>query len=119
MSQPWFEPNTFGAWYGTIAGCAAGIFGGVIGGVGGYLAPRGVGRRWVLGAMWLMVVLGVIQLAGGAAAWWLGQPFGIWYCPLLCGVILCAVCGGLIPVFRARYAAAEQRRLASAALRQS
>lgn len=117
MSEPWFDPNTFGAWYGAIAGGVGGAMGALIGTLGGTLAPRGIGRRWILGIMYFMVVAGVLQLVFGAYAWMAGQPYGIWYGPLLCGFIFTVVVGPLIPVLGQRYRQAEERRIAAAALR--
>lgn len=117
MPEPWFDPNTFGAWYGSIAGGVGGTIGGLLGAAAGSLAPKGIGRSWILGAMTLMVTLGISQLAFGAYAWMVGQPYGIWYGPLLCGFIFTLVIGGLIPVVRQRYREAEERRIEAAGLR--
>jgi hypothetical protein len=117
MAEPWFDPNHFGAYYGAIVGGGGGALIGVMGGVLGYCASRGVARRWVLGGMYLVVALGLLQLGFGGYAWLQGQPYGIWYPPLMCGVVYAGVMGGLIPVIRARYREAEGRRLEAGALR--
>ena len=117
MPEPWFEPNHFGAWYGALVGGVGGSLGGVLGALTGTLAPRGIGRPWVLGTMYFFVAAGVAQLLFGAYAWIAGQPWGIWYGPILCGVIFTAVIGGLIPVVRQRYRQAEDRRLEAEGLR--
>ncbi len=118
MTQPWFHPMWFGALYGAILGGGGGTLIGVGGAlVGGILAPRAIGRRWVLGAMLCVVLLGLAQLAFGVFALVAGQPYAIWYPPMLCGVLYTIVVGVLIPVIRRRYAQAEARRMDAAALR--
>lgn len=119
MSEPWFEPNTFGALYGAIGGGVGGSLCGCLGGLIGYLAPRGKGRRFALGAMLTVVVAGLVQVGLGLVALVSGQPYGIWYPMLLCGGILTVVMGGLLPVVRMRYVHAEQRRLQAEGLRRS
>jgi hypothetical protein len=119
MSQPWCDPNTFGMMYGAIGGGVGGTLGGLLGAAAGYLAPRGKGRGFVLGAMGLFVALGVVQLVLGIIAVSTGQPYGIWYPMLLCGFIMSVVIGCLIPVVRSRYSQAERRRLDAEAIRRS
>ena len=104
MSDPWFDPNTFGAWYGGIVGSGTGIVGGGLGCLIAVLAPRGRGRHGVMGAMFVLVVLGAAQVVFGVAALLCKQPFGIWYPPSLCGFITVSVIGGNIPLVRRRYA---------------
>lgn len=117
MVEPWFDPMYFGAYYGAIVGGGGGALIGVLGGAIGYCASRGVGRRWIIGAMVAVVALGVAQLAFGAYAWFAGQPYGIWYPPLMCGVVFTVVTGSLIPVIQAQYRKAEERRIEAGALR--
>ena len=117
MVDPWFDPNTFGAWYGAIGGSAGGLLGGIIGTLAGVLAPQGRGRGLVLGSMWLSVLLGLLSLVFGLAALVAGQPYGIWYPPLLVGAIMSIVVGCLIPVVQRRYTEAEHRKIDAAELR--
>ena len=118
MTQPWFNPIWFGALYGTIAGGGGGALMGVLGGlVGGVLAPRGIGRRWVLGGMLVLVLLGLAQLGFGVYVLLVGQPYAIWFAPVLCGLIYTLVVGPLIPVVRKRYAQAEARRMDAESIR--
>ena len=119
MAEPWFDPNAFGAWYGAIAGGVGGTLVGCFGGLIGYLAPRGQGRRFVLTVMIGIVVAGLSQIGFGVVALASGQPYGIWYPPLLCGGIFTVVTGSLIPTVRKRYAEAELRRMEAEAIRQS
>ena len=117
MAEPWFDPIRFGVYYGVIVGGGGGSIIGIFGGVIGYCASRGVGRRWILGFMQTVVALGVAQLAFGAYAWFAGQPYAIWYPPLMSGVVFTMVMGPLIPVIKARYREAEERRIEAGALR--
>lgn len=120
MAEPWFEPNTFGALFGAIVGGGGGTLIGIFGGVAGsYLIPRGKGRGFVLGTLVTVAGLGLVMLAIGIYALVVGQPYGIWYPILLCGVIFSVVCGSMVPAIRKQYAAAEQRRLEAESIRSS
>jgi hypothetical protein len=119
MAEPWIEPNHFGAWYGTIAGEVGGTLGGLLGALSGTLAPRGMGRSWILGFMYVFVAAGIAQLLFGIYALLVGQPYGIWYGPMMCGTVYAVVVGSLIPVVWKRYRQAEERRLDAEALRNS
>jgi hypothetical protein len=118
VAEPWFDPNTFGAWFGAIGGGIGGSLGGLWGALGGVLAPRGKGRAFILGFGWLMVVAGVVSLAFGLYALAVGQPYGIWYGPVLLGIIVTTVVGSLMPVVRLRYRQADERRLQAEDFRQ-
>lgn len=118
MSEPWFsDPNTFGAWFGAIAGGGGGSLAGVLGALAGYLAPRGKGRQWILAGMWGFVVLGLILLGVGIVAVSTGQPYAIWYPFVLCGAIFTVVVSCNIPVVRGVYRRAEERKLEAEAIR--
>lgn len=119
MSEPWYDPNMFGALFGSIVGGGGGSLAGILGALAGTLAPRGIGRPWILGAMWCFVAVGIALFGLGLYALLMGQPFGIWYGPLLSGVIFTIVVGCLIPVVRMRYRQAEERRLQAEGLRGS
>ena len=118
MTQPWFDPVAFGALYGSIGGGVLGVLGGILGAASGYLAPRGKGRSFILGAFTTLLIIGILHLVVGLYALISGQPYGIWYALVLIGVILTAVMVGLLPVVRKRYTEAEARRVGAAALRQ-
>jgi hypothetical protein len=117
MPEPWFDPMWFGILFGAIGGSLLGTAGGILGGLAGYLAPRGKGRGFVLGGFVLMIAVGLACLAFGLAALVSGQPYAIWFFPLLCGIIGTLVFGALLPVVRARYRQADERRIAAAGLR--
>ncbi len=107
MNDPWFNSN----WVGGILGSTLGVLGGTWGALGGILAPRGRGRALVLGLGWLLVAASLVLLVAGVVAIFAGQPYGVWYSLLLCGVIGTAVVGGnLVPVYRV-YRSAEQRAM--------
>jgi hypothetical protein len=111
MSEPWFDPATFGALYGGIVGGGGGTVGGLLGALAGVLAPQGKGRPLVLGGMWAFVAFGLANLGLGVYALYDGQPYGIWFGLLMGGLVFTIVMGGLIPVVRLRYRQAEGRHL--------
>lgn len=94
MSEPWFDPNVFGAYAGATLGILGGILGTSIGILGGVFLPRGKGIGVLKGALIGMTVLGLLLLAAGLYALAVGQPFGIWYVLVLSGVIFSIVAGG-------------------------
>jgi MFS family permease len=105
VQEPWFDINV-GAWLGG----AVGIFGGVMGSLIGTLAPRGRARGLVLGLMWIAIVACGLMLVAGITAWFLGQPYAVWYGLGLCGLIGTIVFSSLMPVVYARYREAEMRK---------
>src|SRR5204863_16363 len=111
MSQPWFDENTFGALWGTIAGGGGGSLGGLWGAMIGACARRGKGRAVLIPIGWAFVGVGAVSLAFSVCALLAGQPYGIWYSTLLPGVILTGLIGCLMPVVYKRYAEADARRL--------
>lgn len=119
MAEPWFDPQTFGAWFGAIAGGGLGALCGTLGAAAGVFAPRGVAKRFVLGAWYVMLAIGLLLLLAGAYAIVGGQPWVIWYGPVLSGVIVLIVMGGLLPVIRMRYREAEHRKIDAHGLRAS
>lgn len=112
----WWDAQT-GGLVGAVLGGGLGTLGGLLGAAMGVMAPRGRYRRLLLGAQVGLVVLGVVILGAGVAAAATGQPFHVYYPLLLTGVVMSAVMGGLLPVTRAQYRRAEQRKLDAEALR--
>src|SRR5581483_5756789 len=98
MAAPWFDELTFGVWVGGLGGGLLGTFAGIWGGLVGTFAPKGKGRAVLIPIGWGFVGLGVLSLAFGLAALLAGQPYGIWYPPLLGGPLLAVVVGCLMPV---------------------
>lgn len=119
MDTAWFDPNTFGAWFGVIVGGGGGTLGGLLGGLSGVLSPQGKGRRFILGAMLIYIVLGVLLAATGIVALFTGQPYAIWYPFLLTGIIFSVVVGAVFPIVRNNYKAAENRKIAAKSMRVS
>lgn len=117
VSQPWFDPATFGAWVGALGGGIGGTLAGCLGAAAGIFAPRGRHRRAILGGFAVVAAAGGASLVLGIAALALGQPYAIWFPPLLPGVVLGGVGGALIPAVRRAYERAERRRLDAAGLR--
>ena len=101
-------------WGGSLAGLVGGIAGsliGCLGGLIGWLSSRGRARRFVLGTMRLLIVLGLAALGLGVYAVLEGQPSAVFYPLLLIGIICVAVLGGLFPGIRRRYDELELRRM--------
>jgi hypothetical protein len=117
MVEPWFELGSFGAWFGSIAGGGLGTVCGILGAAAGALAPRGKARGFIMGAWYVVIGIGVSLLLVGVYAWAVGQPWGIWYGPIVCGATVSALMGALLPVIRMRYREAEQRRIDAGGLR--
>lgn len=111
MIEPWFNENTFGALYGAIGGGLGGSLVGIWGATIGYCAPRGIGKNWIIAVGWTFLVLGVASLAIGLTALVAGQPFGIWYAPVLVGGMLVVLLAVLMPIAYRRYSEAEARKL--------
>jgi hypothetical protein len=117
MANPWFDPNSFGAWFGVVAGGGLGSLGGLLGGLAGFLVPRGKAKQLIVGAWAALLAIGFVMLLFGSYAWAVGQPWGIWYGPVLCGGILSVVFGSQLPMILSRYRQAENRRIDADGLR--
>ena len=109
MTEPWFDPNRY-AW---IFGAALGIVGGTLGSLAGTLAPRGKAKPLVMGLFVATIVACALMLVAGVVAFLQGQPYGVWYGLGLPGGIGLLTLGGLLPVLKARYREAEERRLSA------
>ena len=119
MDTAWFDPNTFGAWFGAIVGGGGGTLGGLLGALCGVWSPQGKGRRFILGAMIFFIAIGVLFAVTGIVALLTGQPYAIWYPLLLTGIIFSVVVGSLFPVVRKNYKDAENRKIAAKSIRVS
>lgn len=60
---------------------------------------------------WAFIGLGVLSLTFGLYALAAGQPYGIWYGPVLTGALFAVLFSCLMPVVYKRYAEAEGRRV--------
>lgn len=116
--SPWWN-EAVGTYIGALGGAGIGVIGGTYGALAGVLAQKGQARRAVLGTHVALLVLGGLTLIAGIVAVASGQPYHVFYPLLLIGVITTAVLGGLFPVMRKRYAAAEHRRLEAEEIRRA
>jgi hypothetical protein len=105
-----------GWWTPSQAGLLGGLAGAVIGGLGaliGALGGRGRARGFVMTALAVMPGAGAAVLVAGLVALWVGQPYHVYYGPLLAGGILVVVPLALRPVMRRRYEQDELRKMKS------
>lgn len=107
MPEPWFNPNLY-AW---IPGTVYGVAGGLLGGLAGTLAPQGKARSLVVGSFYTMIGISILLLIVGVAAYFSGQPYGIWYGLGLPGVLGVILFPSLLPVIHRRYREAEERSM--------
>lgn len=98
--------NLVGSLAGTLLGCLGGLL--------GILAEKGKARSFVLITLSSFLVVGVLGSVVGLAALVAGQPFEVWFFPLLTGVLLVAIPLPMRSQMRRRYAEVELRRIASA-----
>lgn len=111
MSAPWFDELSFGIAVGAFGGGIGGTLAGIWGGLIGTFAPRGQGRAVLIPIGWAFVAVGAVAFVFGLTALLAGQPYAIWYPPLLSGGIIAFLVGALMPVVYKRYAEAEARRM--------
>ncbi len=110
IAGEWFSASTTGK-IGGILGSGCGIFGAIIGCLGGFLVPRGKGRRLVLGLLRGGAVVGILLLSLGIVALILGQPYHVWYSFALTGGIMLLVFLPLLPIINKEYAKVELRKM--------
>jgi hypothetical protein len=113
----WFDSQTAGMVGATIGVVLGAGFGGIGGGLGGPLAAAGRAKGLVLGIFALGLLMGVGLALTGLVALVLGQPWHVWFVFLTPGVTCALIFGMLLPVVRAQYARAEQRKMDAAAIR--
>jgi hypothetical protein len=119
MTAPWFDPESFAGWYALIVGGVFGTMAGVLAVVGGHLATQERARLPVLMGLGFFAVIGGLSVLLGVVALFAGQPYGIWLPPLLIGLALAVICGGLHFAMRRAYDEARERRVSNQAARQS
>ncbi len=109
---------------GLIGAILGGGFGGILvgalgGGLCGGLAAVGRARRFVMSYLTVLGVLAAAMLLGAAVAGIMGQPYHVWFPLLLPGGLTAVLFGVMVPAIRARYIAAEERRLAAEEFRRA
>jgi hypothetical protein len=118
MAEPWFNPDVFGPYFGGIGGGLGGVICGTWGAAVGFLAPHGKAKTLIIGFGWFILAVGVGALSLGMVALVAGQPYGIWYAPLLLGFVVTLVTGILLPMVYLRYRQADLRKLQAEEFRQ-
>jgi hypothetical protein len=117
MAEPWFNPNTFGAWYGSLYGGVGGTLAGLLGALAGSFAPRGKAKALVLGGMAFFFLLGLASLATGVVAAATGQPWAIWEPMTYGGLLFSGIMAAVFPVVRRQYRLAEGRKVEAESIR--
>lgn len=87
MAEPWFDPHTFGAWYGSLVGGLGGSVFGLVLGFVPYPTRTAAQRVVVRATIVLLAAAGLGSLAAGAVGWWAGQPGAIVWALTLVGLI--------------------------------
>ena len=103
-----------GWWSDRHAGLLGGLVGsmlGILGAVIGALGSAGRAKRFVLGTLRVLAVLGIGALGAGVVALSLAQPYGVYYPLLLIGTITAALGLALPRVLVKRYEECELRRM--------
>jgi MFS family permease len=113
MTTPWFDPNAWAWLPGTLFGCLAGLWGSLA----GTLAPQGKARGLVVGTGWALIVVSLGFLVTAVVAYFVGQPYGIWYGLGLPGVLGVILFPSIFPIVLLRYRQAEERRMMAQDLR--
>jgi hypothetical protein len=106
MVEPWFDPIRY-AW---IPGTCLGLLGGTLGPMIGVFAPKGKHRGLVVGAQVAAIGACALLFLLGIAAWFSGQPYGVWYGLGLPGLSGTIIFGALLPMTRSAYREAELRK---------
>lgn len=107
---PWWSDSVAG-WIGAVGGSGCGLIFGTYGSLAGFLAPRGIGRKWMLPIHITCIVLSMLTAVGGLVALIGGQPYRVWYPLLLIGAVGVFVMLPLYFVIRTRYRQAEMRKI--------
>lgn len=107
MNEPWFDPNHCGGLLGVLLG-----FWGAWVGLASDLAHRGKAWLVILGLGLLLAGVNAVVLAAGLTALGSGQPFGVWFCFILGGLLGILAISHALLIFRKRYRkAVEERRM--------
>ncbi|MCL2640402.1 MAG: hypothetical protein FWD53_06125 [Phycisphaerales bacterium] len=109
---PWWSEQT-ATMIGAFGGAAIGILGGIVGTLGGIMVPRGKGKRLVYGSVAFLGIIGLPLLILGLVALVVGQPYAVWFSPLMAGVVCVACVSFVFPGIARGYRLAENNRLAA------
>ncbi len=118
QASEWWS-QSFGVHLGAYGGAGLGVLGGALGAAMGVLAPKGKGKTFILSTMGLLIATSVVLLLTGIIALIIGQPYHVWYGPMLIGFIGSVVLGSLFPVVVIRYRQAEARKMDAEAFKRS
>jgi hypothetical protein len=106
-----------GAWWGNrtanLIGAILGPLLGILGALVGTLSGWGRGKNVCIAICWFTVVFGVVCLITGIVALTMGQPYVVYYPPLLLGLIGTVVMGSILPTIRKRFSDIELRKMES------
>ena len=106
VGGPWWSTSVGG-----IIGGAFGIVFGCLGGVIGWLSHKGKARAFVMATVKTMFGVGTASLVLSVVALVCGQPYAVYYPPLLVGILLTILPLGLLGAVRKMYEQAELRKM--------
>ncbi len=106
--QPWWDEQTAG-WLGGLAGGSVGLLGAAF----GIMAGLGVARRLVLTSALVFACVGVLVFLAGLIALAIGQPYHVYFLPLLLGGITAVVFGVNYPAIKRRNEQMELQQMSA------
>jgi hypothetical protein len=105
---PWWSNRTGGV-IGGISGTILGCLGSAL----TWCASKGKARDFVLITSKILIAIGVLGVVVAVAATSMRQPFWVWYCPSLLGVLLLGIMPKRYRIYQNQYAEAELRKIQS------
>lgn len=106
----WFDVST-GIWIGALGGSLLGIIGGTLGAIASKLAPKGKCRGLILNTMKILIAIGILFLITGIIAFFVGQPYHVWYPLTLLGGIASFVIPFPYLQIKKMYTASELKKM--------
>jgi hypothetical protein len=104
-----------GQWWGqATGGLVGGVLGSVLGCLGGligWFGSKGRARRFVLGALTGLMILGIVSLVLGGVALFRSQPHAVYYPLVLLGIIATLIPAFMLPLAKKRYLELELRKM--------
>jgi hypothetical protein len=104
-----------GQWWGVATGgLVGGVLGSVLGCLGGligWFGSKAKARRFVIGALACLMILGIASLVLGGVALFRSQPYTVYYPLVLLGIIATLVPAFALPLARKRYMGLELRKM--------